>query len=42
VAPDGQSFYAVQTVAMPAPAPVTHVNIAPNWVDELKLRVPTG
>jgi serine/threonine-protein kinase len=42
VAPDGQSFYAVQTAAMPAPAPVTHVNIAPNWVDELKVRVPTG
>jgi Tol biopolymer transport system component len=41
VAPDGQSFYAVQTDTTPAPPPVTHVNILPNWFAELKARVPT-
>ena len=39
--PDGQAFYAVPTDARPAPLPVTHVNILPNWFAELQARVPT-
>ena len=42
VAPDGQRFYAVQPVTPPPPPVVTHVNLIPNWFEELKAKVPTG
>ena len=40
VAPDGQSFYVVETANVPLPLPVTHVNYLPNWIEELKAKVP--
>jgi len=40
VAPDGQHFYVARIVKPPAPRAVTHIGIAPNWLDELKAKVP--
>jgi serine/threonine-protein kinase len=40
VAPDGQSFYAVHGNVMAFPAPVRHLNYMPNWIDDLKAKVP--
>jgi hypothetical protein len=42
VAPDGQRFYAVQSVTSPPPRVVTHINLIQNWFAELKAKVPTG
>jgi hypothetical protein len=42
VAPDGQQFYFVvrpQPTELPL---VTHINLAENWVEELKAKVPSG
>jgi Tol biopolymer transport system component len=39
VAPDGQRFYAVQSVASPPVPPVTHINLIQNWFEELKAKV---
>jgi len=40
VALDGQSFYAMQ-VRTPPPRPVvTHINLIPNWFEELKAKAP--
>jgi hypothetical protein len=41
VAADGQSFYAIQhRGTAPSAAPVTHVNLVQNWLEELKQKVP--
>jgi hypothetical protein len=40
VSPDGQRFFAFQTVASPPPPIVTQVNILQNWFEELKAKVP--
>jgi serine/threonine-protein kinase len=42
VAPDGQRFYVVQTSTPPPPPLVTHINLIPNWFEELKTKVPPG
>jgi Tol biopolymer transport system component len=39
-APNGQQFYAVQRLARPDAAVVTHVNFIPNWFEQLKEKVP--
>jgi hypothetical protein len=42
VAPDGQRFYTSRTTK-PASSPVvTHINIVPNWFEELKAKVPAN
>ncbi len=40
VSPDGQRFYAFQSVASSPPPLVTHVDILQNWFEELKAKVP--
>jgi hypothetical protein len=40
VASDGQRFYAVQARTPSPPPVVTHINLIPNWLDELKTKVP--
>jgi hypothetical protein len=40
VAPDGQHFYAVQLGTPPRTSMVTHINLIPNWFEELKAKVP--
>jgi Tol biopolymer transport system component len=40
VAPDGQRFYAVQSVTPPPVPPVTHITLITNWFEELKAKVP--
>jgi hypothetical protein len=40
VAPDGQRFYVMQARTPPPPPVVTHINLIPNWLDELKAKVP--
>jgi hypothetical protein len=42
VSPDGQRFYVTQAPAPMRPQAVTHVNLAVNWVDELRVKVPDG
>jgi serine/threonine-protein kinase len=42
IAPDGQRFYVMQARTPPPPPVVTHINLIPNWLDELKAKVPTG
>ena len=42
VAPGGQHFYALRSSPPPSPPPVTHINIIPNWFDELKAKVPAA
>ena len=42
VAPDGQRFYAVQSVASPPGLPVTRIDLIQSWVEELKAKVPAG
>jgi len=42
VAADGQRFYAVKQATPPPPPVVTHINLIPDWVEELKAKVPTG
>jgi Tol biopolymer transport system component len=42
VSPDGQFFYAVQSLAAPPPDSVTRINLATNWVEEMKARVAAG
>ena len=37
---DGQSFYAVQHSTPPPHPVVTHINLIPNWFEELKAKVP--
>jgi hypothetical protein len=39
-APDGQRFYAVQSVASPPGSPVTRIDLIQNWFAELKAKVP--
>jgi len=40
VAADGQRFCTVERKLTAFPAPVSHVNYAPNWFDELRAKVP--
>jgi serine/threonine-protein kinase len=40
VAPNGQHFYAVQAGTPPRAPVVTHINLIPNWFEELKANVP--
>ena len=40
VAPDGQRFYVVRQQPITLPAPVTHIHLIQNWLEELKARVP--
>jgi hypothetical protein len=40
VTPDGQRFVVTKVLARDPPAPVTHVNVVLNWVEELKAKVP--
>jgi hypothetical protein len=40
VAPDGQRFYVMQARTPPPQPVVTHINLIPNWLDELKTKVP--
>jgi serine/threonine-protein kinase len=42
VAPDGQKFYAVQQRTTAPMHAVTHVELAMNWLEELKAKVPAG
>jgi len=37
VAPEGQGFYAVQSMENPPPPVVTHINLVENWIEELKV-----
>ena len=41
LAPDGRRFFALQTVKLFTPPVVTHIALIPNWLEELKLKVPT-
>jgi serine/threonine-protein kinase len=40
ISPDGQTFYEVRYAKTVGAAPVTHINLVLNWLDELKERVP--
>jgi hypothetical protein len=40
VTPDGQRFVVTKVLPRDPPAPVTHVNVVLNWVEELKAKVP--
>jgi hypothetical protein len=40
VAPDGQRFFFERQLPKEPAAPVTHVRLVLNWVEELKARVP--
>lgn len=40
VALDGERFFAVQAGRLPRRPPVTHINLFPNWLEELKAKVP--
>ncbi len=40
VAPDGQHFYATRYAKAPPPPVVSHINLMPNWFDELKAKAP--
>jgi serine/threonine-protein kinase len=40
VSRDGQRFFVTRTTLPPSSAPVTHVNLVINWVEELKARIP--
>jgi WD40 repeat protein len=42
VAPDGQHFYATQSVKTAPPPPVTQINLILNWRAELEAKVPSG
>jgi hypothetical protein len=42
VAPDGERFYGVQWSEPVRPPVVTHVNLIPNWFEELKAKVPVA
>jgi eukaryotic-like serine/threonine-protein kinase len=42
VAPDGQHFYTMRAPKPPPPPAVTHINIVPNWFEELKAKVPAS
>jgi dipeptidyl aminopeptidase/acylaminoacyl peptidase len=42
VSPDGRFFYTVQALTAPPPDPVTQINLATNWVEEMKARVAAG
>jgi serine/threonine-protein kinase len=42
VARDGQRFYAMQTWRRQPARTVTHINLIPNWFEELKAKVPVG
>jgi len=42
VAADGQRFYGVQMPTLPPPPVVTHINLIPNWFEELKAKLPAG
>jgi hypothetical protein len=41
VAPDGQRFFVTEGLPAPEPAPVTHIHLVLNWLEEVKARVPT-
>jgi hypothetical protein len=40
VALDGQSFYAMQARTPPPRPVITHINLIPNWFEELKAKAP--
>jgi len=40
VAPDGQHFYTMRAPQPPPPPAVTHINIVPDWFEELNAKVP--
>jgi hypothetical protein len=40
VAPDGQHFYVIQSLAPPPPPVVTEISLVQNWLEELKAKVP--
>jgi len=40
VAPDGQRFYATQSLTPPPRPVVTQINLILNWFEELKAKVP--
>jgi serine/threonine-protein kinase len=42
VARDGQSFYVMQERTPPPRPVVTHINLIPNWFEELKAKVPAS
>jgi hypothetical protein len=42
LAPEGQGFYAVQSMENPRPPVVTHVNLIEHWFEELKSKVRVG
>ena len=42
VSADGERFYGVQELEAPAPAPVTHINLVANWIEEVKAKVPAA
>jgi hypothetical protein len=42
VAPDGQRFHATQTVKSPSSPAVTHIDLVPDFFEELKAKVPAG
>jgi hypothetical protein len=41
VSPDGRQFYAQELRERNAPPPITQINVTLNWVEELKVKVPT-
>jgi hypothetical protein len=40
VAPDGQRFFAVKEEPQPPRPPTTQINLALNWLEEVKAKVP--
>ena len=41
VAPGGQQFMAIRMLPQTS-APVTHINLILNWLEEVKAKVPSG
>jgi hypothetical protein len=41
IAPDGEHFITTDRRVTPPRAPVTHIQLVQNWLEELKARVPT-
>ena len=37
---DGQRFIKTEPLPAPEPAPVTHIHLIQNWLEEVKARVP--
>jgi Tol biopolymer transport system component len=42
VAPDGQRFFKTQGLPAPEEAPVTHIHLVQNWLEEVKARAAKG